>query len=91
MLVGALAERQEYAVDWILWEKSVQLRERVSELSRARATTGNSDLPAFAEASNISWYLLHPDTKVSRPESFLRTSSFDCDGYRVYYFAASIP
>jgi len=91
MLVGALAERQEYAVDWILWEKSVQLKERVGELNRLKATTSEAGLVAFARASKISWYLLHPETKVSWPEGFLENPSFDCNGYRVYRLATSSP
>ena len=89
MLVGALAERQEFAEDWIVEERSKRLKERIDDLTSFKATVSEPSLLAFASTNKIAWYLLRPETKVSWPESFRRNFSFDCDGYRVYHFTQS--
>jgi hypothetical protein len=86
MLVEALAERQEFAEDWIVEERSKRLTERIDDLTSFKATTSEASLLAFASTNQIVWYLLRPETKVSWPESFRERSVFDCDGYRVYRF-----
>src|SRR5271165_572966 len=89
MLVGALAERQEFAEDWIVEERSKRLKERIDDLTSFKATVSEPSLLAFASTNKIAWYLLRPETKVSWPESFRRNFSFDCDGYRVYHLTQS--
>jgi hypothetical protein len=86
MLVGALAERQEFAEDWIVEEGSKGLKERIDDLTSFKVTTSEASLLAFASTNKIAWYLLRPETKVSWPESFRENSVFDCDGYQVYRF-----
>jgi hypothetical protein len=88
MFVGAFAEREEFADNWIFGEifKGTALKERINDLRSFKEITNQADLLAFARKNKISWYLLRPETKVSWPKSFLSTFSFDCDGYRVYRF-----
>jgi hypothetical protein len=86
ILVGALAERQEFADDWIFGKGLGGLKERISDLGSFKATANEADLVAFAKKNEIRWYLLHPESKVHWPEYFLEKSVFDCDGYRVYRF-----
>ena len=89
MLVGALAEREEFAADWILDTRPKGLKERIDDLTSFKATTSEAGLVAFASRNKIAWYLLRPETKVSWPESFRSESSFDCGGYRIYHFIRS--
>src|SRR5208283_2770162 len=86
MLVGALAERQEFADDWIFGKRLKGLKDRISDLASFKATDSEADLVAFARKNEIRWYLLRPESKVHWPEYFLEKSVFDCDGYRVYRF-----
>jgi hypothetical protein len=86
MLVGAFAERQEFAVDWMFVERPKGLKERLNDLELFKASTSEADLAAAARKNKIAWYVLHPETKVAWPSSVLRGFSFDCDGYRVYRF-----
>jgi hypothetical protein len=87
MLVGALAERQEFAVNWRMSRKgSEPLRERLDEAASFKTVSGETSLLAVAKKDNISWYLLRPEAKLLWPESVLRNLSFDCNGYRVYHF-----
>ena len=86
MLVGALAERQEFADNWIFRKRLKGLEERLSDLSAFKATANEADLVAFATKNKIRWYLLRPQSEVHWPEHFQAKSLFDCDGYRVYHF-----
>jgi len=86
MLVEALAERQEFAEDWIVEERSKRLKERIDDLTSFKATTSEAGVLAFASTNKIAWYLLRPETKVSWPKSLREKTVFDCDGYRVYRF-----
>jgi hypothetical protein len=91
MLVGALAQRQAYAEDWALDERSKGLKERISDLISLKATSSEASLVAFASTKKLAWYLLHPETKLSWPESIRSNFSFDCDGYRVYHLIKFSP
>jgi hypothetical protein len=86
MLVGALAERQEFADDWVFGKRSKGLEHRLSDLGWFKATANEADLVAYATKNKIRWYLLRPESKVDWPERFQAKSLFDCDGYRVYHF-----
>jgi hypothetical protein len=86
MLVGALAEREEFADDWIFGSRSNGLNDRINDVAAFKATTSEADLRAFAIKNKIGWYLLRPESTVRWPEYFRETSVFDCDGYRVYRF-----
>jgi hypothetical protein len=87
MLVGALAEREEFADDWIFGTRSNGLKERINDVATFKATTREADLRAFAIKNKIGWYLLRPESTVRWPEYFRETSVFDCGGYRVYRFS----
>lgn len=84
MLVGALAERQEYAVDWMFGANMKELRKRFDGLGSFKAMSDEADLLAFAHQNKIRWYLLRPESVVSWPATFRARSAFDCGGYRVY-------
>jgi hypothetical protein len=86
MLVGALAEREEFADDWIFGTRSNGLNERINDVAAFKATTSEADLLAFAIKNKIGWYLLRPESTVHWAEYFQEKSVFDCDGYRVYRF-----
>jgi hypothetical protein len=85
LLVGALAERQDFALGWTSPTKG--LKERLDELASFKTMTEETDLIAFAINNDIAWYLLRPETKVFWPVGFLDNFVFDCDGYRVYRFS----
>ena len=89
MLVGALAERPEFAVDWMFGERLEALKARLNDLDGFKESTSEADLLASAGKDKIAWYLLRPETKLSWPKSFQRNFSFDCEGYRVYSFPIS--
>jgi hypothetical protein len=91
MLVGALAERDEFANDWISDVSSKELKGRLSGIGAFNAATSEASLTAFASTNKIAWQLLRPESRVSWPESKRRNFSFDCDGYRVYHFPKSSP
>jgi hypothetical protein len=85
LVVGALAERQDFAVN----DARKGLKERLDDLASFKTMTSETDLMAFAVKNKIAWYLLRPETKVSWPTGFLENFAFDCDGYRVYRFPTS--
>jgi len=86
MLIGALAEREEFADDWIFGTRSNGLNERINDMAAFKAITSEADLLAFATKNKVGWYLLRPESMVHWPEYFRETSVFDCAGYRVYRF-----
>lgn len=85
-VVTALSERQLYAGESIFHGPGPELRKRLDSLADFRAMSDAAELRRYAYANRISWYLLHPDSQVGWPESFLNQAVFDCDGYRVYHF-----
>jgi hypothetical protein len=89
LLVGALAERQDFAVDWMFGRSRKGLKERLDDLASFKTMTSETDLVVFAVKSKIAWYLLRPETKVSWPVGFLGNFAFDCNGYRIYRFPTS--
>jgi hypothetical protein len=89
MLLGALTERKEFAVDWWIGWRSKALEERLHDLDVFKASKSEADLTAFLSKNKIAWYLLRPDAKVSWPEAYRRKSSFDCNGYQVYRVESS--
>ena len=86
MLIGALAEREEFADDWIFGTRSNGLNERINDMAAFKAITSEADLLAFATKNKVGWYLLRPESMVHWPEYFREKSVFDCAGYRVYRF-----
>jgi hypothetical protein len=92
LLVGALAERQDFAVRWMYGQVlngPKGLQERLDDLASFRTTTDESELMAFAKKNRIAWYLLRPETDVFWPLDFQQKFAFECGGYRVYQFPAS--
>lgn len=86
-VITALSERQRFAGASIFGGRSKKLQERLDGLALFKAMRDADELKSYAASHNISWYLLHPDSAVSWPASFLQEAVFDCDGYRVYRFA----
>jgi hypothetical protein len=86
LLVGALAERQDFAADWALGKETKALQDRLDGLASFKAMTTEAGLNGFAVKSKLSWYLLRPETSVSWPMGVLQNAAFACDGYRVYRF-----
>ena len=85
-IVTALSERQRFAGESIFGQPTKELQERLDGLAAFKAMRNADELEAYAQSHNISWYLLHPDTSVLWPESFLQQAKFNCGGYRVYRF-----
>jgi hypothetical protein len=88
--ITALAERQEFAIDYKLWAKIYNppsLRERLNELAAFKNMTNETDVIEFAKRNKISWYILRPESKVAWPVSILRKPAFRAGDYRVYHFA----
>ncbi|HET6266914.1 MAG TPA: hypothetical protein VFG11_04285 [Acidobacteriota bacterium] len=88
LLVGALAERQDFAVGEKGLKSHKGLNDRLDDLASFKAIIDETNLMAFAVDNKIAWYLLRPETKVSWPAAFLQKYAYSCDGYRVYQFPA---
>lgn len=85
-VVTALAERQRFAGVSVFWQPTIELQKRLDELADFKLMRSADDLNAYASSHHISWYLLHPNTSISWPSSFLENSAFECSGYRAYRF-----
>ena len=92
LLVSALAERQAFAISFFFWpRRSSELVKRLEELAQFRKMTDAAEVTEFVTRRHISWYVLRPGSEVAWPASVLDNYVFDCDGYRVYRFAADGP
>ncbi len=83
-VVTALSERQLFVGNSPFGGKASEQQQRLDVLDTFRRMQEPSEIVAFAASKKISWYLLHPDTQVSWPQSFLGGAVFSCDGYRVF-------
>lgn len=89
LMVSALAERQVFAISYFHAPRpSGEMLERLEDLATFRKITDAAEVAEFARRRHISWYVLRPDSEVAWPAAVLDNSAFNCDGYRVYRFAA---
>jgi hypothetical protein len=88
LVVGALAERQDFAVAFFQPESRapIGLRERLDGLAAFKKLSDEAGVIQYARTHGISWYLLHPGSGVGWPQSFLDKAVFCSDGFRVFHF-----
>jgi len=90
LVITALAERQDYAVESFYGEYHYSvpegLHQRLDELAAFKKMEDTEKLKEFVRKHTISWYILRPSSVVAWPASFLETSVFNSGGFRVYHF-----
>lgn len=85
-IVSAITERQIYAGESLFGKPSTSLRDRLDILDNLLTKHTAVEVITIFSATNIRWYLLHPETEVSWPESIKKAHRYSCEKYRVYYF-----
>ena len=82
----ALTERQLFAGAGTFGGVVPEHAERLDDLKRFLTLTRADEIEAFARERKLNWYLLHPDTQLAWPASYVQKPAFQCEGYRVYRF-----
>lgn len=88
-----IAERQCHALvteETQRLEMTEGLKERLKELEFFKTLSTEEEIRGFLQDYQLSWYILHPETKVSWPSSFQNSFVFQKGGYRLYHFDNSI-
>jgi hypothetical protein len=87
LVVGALSEAQPYAAAYNVAARATPgLPHRLDEVRQLPLLRDGRDVRAFAAGRGITWYLLHPDTKVAWPRRLLDHPAYESHGYRLYHF-----
>ena len=90
LVITALAERQDYAVESLNGEYHYRvpegLHQRLDEVAAFKQMEDTDKLNEFVRNQTISWYILRSSSVVAWPASFLETSVFNSGGFRVYHF-----
>ena len=90
LVITALAERQDYAVESLNGEYHYRvpegLHQRLDEVAAFKQMEDTDKLNEFVRNQTISWYILRPSSVVAWPASFLEASVFNSGGFRVYHF-----
>lgn len=83
----ALAERQLYAGESTFGGLSPEHKRRLDGLEYYLLAPDMETLDRLTKSNGFTWYVLHPTSIISWPESYLKKAVFECDGYRVFHFA----
>ena len=83
----ALAERQLYAGESTFGGLSREHKRRLDSLEYYLLAPDDESRERVAKSNGFTWYILHPKSIITWPESYLKQAVFECDGYRVFHFA----
>jgi hypothetical protein len=81
----AISERQIYAGSSTFGGVNQAHQDRLDSLHSITGIRDAEVLKSYLASTDISWYLLEPNSLVSWPKEFLDTAVFTCDGYRVFH------
>lgn len=84
-------EHPAYAIAYFNGRSDPVLSGRLEELESFKKLTDAESIRRFAARRRIRWYVLHPETRVRWPSSFLAEPVFSWNGHRVFEFPPGRP